>query len=78
MHTFLALVWAPGNRSEMTGRGLDDPVHAVIRGLARVDPIAATVALNEHFPTPESRIEPTRQIHIERLLGREPAWKCYR
>ena len=78
MHTFLALVWAPGNRSEMTGRGLDDPVHAVIRRLARVDPIAATVALNEHFPTPESRIEPTRQIHIERLLGREPAWKCYR
>lgn len=65
-----ALVWALGNRSEMTGRGLEDPVHAVIRGLARVDPIAATVALNEHFRTPESRIEPTREIYIESLFGR--------
>ena len=62
----------------MTGRGLEDPVHAVIRGLARVDAIAATVALNEHFPTPESRTEPTREIYIESLFGREPAWKCYR
>lgn len=35
-----------------------------------MDPIAATVALNEHFPTPESRIEPTREIYIESLFGR--------
>lgn len=71
-----AMAWAVANRQMLADKPhpafgpQEDPVFSVLRGWARLDPAAATAALNAQYTTQEERRQPVRMMFVESLFGR--------